>query len=274
MSTRKHPGGRPPGPPWRKVTPAIDERAFEFYSSTFSTPNAGVTWALEAFPTLYRSTLDALRGRFARGELLLMLDAMNGLILTPEIAGQHVALEIHDAIELQGLDEKWRVDAAALRAQLSGLALFERACIEVWVSSCWRDPQASEDTWLAPLIPVPLGDAERELLERAAEAEARSHAARAANEEAEAHWRRTRTEAERAFEDPPYLAVPPPYIETDAVADFAAAERLVALGLVRAGLVGEPGTARKLAVELTDAGRRRVAWEREDDEWEKAMGRG
>jgi hypothetical protein len=273
MSVRKHSSGSPHEPRGRRELPTIAESAFNFYVDTFDMPNVGMTWTLEIFPILYRATLESLRGRFARGELLLMLDAMNGLILTPEIAGQRVALEIADAIALQGLDKKWHVESKSLGKKIAGLSLFERVCVEVWASSCWLTPDAAEDEWLAPLLPVPLGVAELALLERAEGAMERWIAARDAAEDAE--WRRmaTLSEAERCAElsaERFDRTFPTWHLEADMLADREAAERLGALGLVDGA--EDPGGTRFI-VTITTPGRHRAAWERVDRAWRKEMGR-
>lgn len=137
----------------KKIGPAIADATAAFFSRTFDSPNAGYSYALDSYPTLYRQTLAEMRGRFGADELKLLLDANNGLLLTAELAGQHVALEVADSISLNAYDKKWNVDGASLVRRLRELPAFSRAVLEVWARAFWADPEtyASPDRYVAAL---------------------------------------------------------------------------------------------------------------------------
>jgi len=124
-----------------KVAPRITDKSAEFYRQTGGNLNAGVEYILEAIPDLYRYTLHTLKGRFTRGELMLMIDVNNGLILTPRIAGQHLGIQVADGIALDYLDGKWEIDGEELNKKVSNLSLFEAACLELWVQAFWNQEE-------------------------------------------------------------------------------------------------------------------------------------
>jgi hypothetical protein len=126
----------------RKVAPKIADTAHAWYAENSNTVNQGVTYALEAWPGLYRATLTALKGRFAAAELSLMIDVLNGVLLTPEFAGQHLPADVADAVALDGLDRKWGVDGVDFQARLNSLAVFEVACLELWAHRFWESGRA------------------------------------------------------------------------------------------------------------------------------------
>jgi len=119
------------------VAPLIDLSALEWYAENFDTPTGGASLILESFPALYLTVLSDLRGRFTEAEARLILDALNGLLLTPRLVGSHLELEVHDAVKLNGLDEKGEVDGKALLTKLRALTRFDRAVIEMWARAFW-----------------------------------------------------------------------------------------------------------------------------------------
>ena len=70
-----------------------------------------ITYVLQAFGALYRRSItDDIKGVFAKNELMLMIDAVNTLFLTPGIAGHQIEIEVSDSIDIEGLGEKWKVE--------------------------------------------------------------------------------------------------------------------------------------------------------------------
>jgi len=128
----------------KKIAPQIDQSSADFLAENFRSLNFGATYVLDAFRPLYRHTLDHIRKHFARGELMLMLDCMNGTALTAGFAGQHLQLNVYDAMKLDGLDKKWGVNRARLNNELESLTIFERACIEIWANGFWYGGPGSE----------------------------------------------------------------------------------------------------------------------------------
>lgn len=130
-----------------KTAPRIPENSAEILSATFASLNAGAEYVLSAWPALYRHTLDGLRGKLSRGELLLIVDVFNATALTPHIAGQQLDIQVADGINLDNLDAKWKIDGAALNAKIAALPIFAAACLEIWANGLWYggDPDRELD---------------------------------------------------------------------------------------------------------------------------------
>lgn len=144
------------------TAPKITDEAAEFYRKYFPVSfNASLTFVLDAFPSFYTRTLAEMRGVFSRGELGLILDVLNGhgmLLLSshhaPALIGQHIALEIHDALCLTpGLAETWKIDDIfGLMERINRLTIFQKICIEIWASGFWKYHNIELNEWIKPLI--------------------------------------------------------------------------------------------------------------------------
>jgi hypothetical protein len=144
----------------KAIAPHISEASAEFYAENFSTLHAGTTYALDLFPALYRRTLQDLKGIFIEPELMLMIDVFNATALMPQLAGQHLEIQVADGIELDGLDEKWKVDKKSILKKIETLPIFSAACIEIWANGFWyANEEAQKDldgkqfkTWVKQLL--------------------------------------------------------------------------------------------------------------------------
>lgn len=139
-----------------KITCRIADQTAEWLQNHFDNRTAGGEYVLDAFPTLYRRCLHALRGKFDRGELMLVLDVLNGHFLTPGLVGQALELECADGIALNALDRKWKIDRDVFLGKVASLTVFERSCLEVWgrgfwASGSWEKPDG-EIEWMRPLL--------------------------------------------------------------------------------------------------------------------------
>lgn len=135
-----------------KTAPRISDKSADFYRNKFESMNAGLEYVLDAFPALYRYTLNDLKGRFYRGELMLMIDVCNGLWLTPKMAGQHMSAQVSDGIALDHLDEKWEIDGQDLNKKIARLTIYEAACLELWVQAFWKqDDHSNIEEYVAEL---------------------------------------------------------------------------------------------------------------------------
>jgi hypothetical protein len=121
-----------------KIGPRISESAGAWLGQNFSSRNAGAEYVLEAFPECYRRTMYDLKGRFSAGELSLLIDTFNSTMLSPRLAGQHLALSAHDSMILDGTDQKWSVDREGFEAKIAALSFFECAALEIWVKAFWE----------------------------------------------------------------------------------------------------------------------------------------
>lgn len=121
-----------------KTAPRILDKSTDFYKLTFETLNAGLEFILDSFPRLYRQTIFDLRGKFTRGELMLLIDVNNGTMLSPDTIGWSAAANAVDGIKLDRLDKKWNINGKAFVAKLQTLTIFELACLELWVQTFWN----------------------------------------------------------------------------------------------------------------------------------------
>jgi hypothetical protein len=121
----------------KKVGPEISEQAEKFYRENFANVNAGTAYVLGAFPGMYGRAMADMRGVFSRGELMLMLDVCNGLWLTPALAGEHITIQVADGMEIDRLDEKWKIDKKQLLEKLQKLSTLHLACLEIWAEAFW-----------------------------------------------------------------------------------------------------------------------------------------
>jgi len=134
-----------------KITPRILDTTEKWLSENFSSKHSGAEFVLDAFPVLYRRGLADLRGQFSGPELSLLLDAFNGLYLTPGLLGQHVVASATDGIRLEGLAEKWGVNADQFLIRLDSLSFFEKACLEIWLRAFWESDENHLSRWVEKL---------------------------------------------------------------------------------------------------------------------------
>lgn len=118
------------------IGPRITDKTRDFLSENFSSANTGAQYVLDSLPALYRAGLRELKGRFSREELMLMIDVMNGTMLTPGICDEVVA-DAEDGIALDGLAEKWEIDALAFLERLHSLTSFQVAVLTIWSNGFW-----------------------------------------------------------------------------------------------------------------------------------------
>lgn len=137
----------------RPVAPKLDGETIDFFRSRFPSLNGAIEYIANSFPPLYTRSIQGMAGKFSANELKLILDAMNGTLLTPALAGQHVALNVADSITLNHFDKKWDVDKDQILPKLNALSVFDRAILEIWCGAFWLSAnQADPDQYIAPLL--------------------------------------------------------------------------------------------------------------------------
>ena len=123
----------------KKIGPRVNEKADEYLTKNFRNRSAGAEYILNATPAVARKFMGLdLNGMLVKAELNLMIDVMNGTALTPDLAGQHLPLNVVDGIALDGLDEKWGVDAEKLNQKLAGMSTPELMFLEIWIQGFWE----------------------------------------------------------------------------------------------------------------------------------------
>lgn len=113
-------------------------------AETYADDPLGAASALGSLPALHESLLAdaAAKLQLDAAEAQAILDACNGLHLTPVMAGQHLELEVYDSIRLNRLDEKWGTEPDFMD-RIHLLSRGERWAVEVWAASFWSggDPE-------------------------------------------------------------------------------------------------------------------------------------
>ena len=123
----------------KKIGPRVTEQTETFLKSNFRSLSAGAEYITNAAPSVMKKFIGQdIKTRFLREELLLMVDVMNGTMLTAGIAGQHLPLNVADGIQLDRLDEKWEVDGPALEEKLKTLSTPDLFFLEVWIQGFWE----------------------------------------------------------------------------------------------------------------------------------------
>ena len=103
----------------KSTAPRLGDAHAEFILKSFPTLNAGCEYILNAWPGIVKRTLADLSGQFTAGELSLIIDVFNGTALTPGLAGQHIAINVADSIDLDHTDQKWSVDKKTILKEKS-----------------------------------------------------------------------------------------------------------------------------------------------------------
>ena len=126
-----------------KISPRIDQRALDKLEKLFGGIYPATKYVLEGFPALYLFTIQELRGKFPEGDLLHVLSLTNGLILTPQLAGQHLIPDCRDSPETpEGMVER-----------LEGLTIFQLAVLEIWGRAYWENSESVDVLfWVRQLL--------------------------------------------------------------------------------------------------------------------------
>jgi len=146
----------------KKTGIQVSEESLELLGTLFKkgagkpNPSGAASYLVESFRGLYRQTLIKMNGTFTPEDLYLMLSVMNGTILTPTIAGQHILAGVEDGIALDSLDTSYGTDGPGLIAKIKTLSIPERAILELWLKGFWGQNGInglSIEDYIKPLIP-------------------------------------------------------------------------------------------------------------------------
>lgn len=140
----------------KRVAPWVFAPAQTWTLETFENLNQAATYLINSAPPLYRQTLIELKGKFTADELRLMLDVMNGTMLTAEWPGATLAGNVRDGIALDALDEKWGINGKELTDKIDTLHVFQLHVLELWANSFWyggdRSRELDIDAHVKPLL--------------------------------------------------------------------------------------------------------------------------
>lgn len=85
-----------------------------------------------------------LRQLFSDGEIMLVVDTLNGVGFWDTMAVYFVGHEVADAISMDGLDAKWKVDGPALLAKLGNLTDAQALALVDSVTMWWNQVSKGE----------------------------------------------------------------------------------------------------------------------------------
>lgn len=117
--------------------------------------SGGVQAIIARYLTIVHHTRAELRQQFSDNELGLILDACNGIAFMDRVSVSLLPAGIEDAIQLDWLDRKWKVDGAALLEKLNTTTFAERMvlvdAIQVWWNRVASGEQPEHGEMLAPI---------------------------------------------------------------------------------------------------------------------------
>lgn len=120
------------------VAPRISSGAADFYRDTFKNLNAGSLYVLQAFPLLYRKTIQEVQVELEQSELDLIVAAFEEVEdLAANLAGHQLVHQVANGIDLNQLDEKYAVNREEILDKLETLPLFTRAVLEIMAMEAW-----------------------------------------------------------------------------------------------------------------------------------------
>ena len=105
-------------------------------------PNVIARRDIERYHDLLDWSMTELGEHFTVNELCLITDACNGIAFDDWGAdpARRLYVEISGAIEIDGKDEKWEVDAEVLKGKLRDLSISHAAAVIDAIERWWRDP--------------------------------------------------------------------------------------------------------------------------------------
>jgi hypothetical protein len=123
----------------------------------FEDPATATEFMLSAWRSIYRSSMAQLKGVFTGKELMVFIDIHNGVMLSPQSYANNSLLHgLSDSISLEGVDEKWEVDAEAIKAKVRALPNILCFCLEIWSRGFWygKEPEEGRDytTYIKQLV--------------------------------------------------------------------------------------------------------------------------
>ena len=118
----------------KKIGPRVDDEVYDSYAliPAFKTSNAGVEYAMDMFPLLYRKTLLEIKDMFLYNELKLIIKVVIKQNLDSRTAGQYLLTSVDTAIQVDNLHEQYSVDSGSLIEKMDKLTSYQKASLELW----------------------------------------------------------------------------------------------------------------------------------------------
>lgn len=115
----------------------ISETMEAFYSTNFATHGQGAEYVLSVFPMVYHDTLRQLKGKFHLSELLTIIDVLNHISLSPNVAGLQLYDNLGYVYDTENIEGKYGIRWQEFGNKIDELTWTEVMCLEVWVQAYW-----------------------------------------------------------------------------------------------------------------------------------------
>ncbi len=120
-----------------KIQPTITDNTHKWLAGQGKIVGTAA-YILDSIPAVEKKFLKLdILNKFLPGELSLIIDVCNGLILTAAMAGQHLTTSVSDGIALDHLDGKWEIDGDVLNKKLAEMSTPELFFLELWACRFW-----------------------------------------------------------------------------------------------------------------------------------------
>lgn len=99
---------------------------------------------LDRYYEILRYGRQSLRDKLSEAEVSAILDNLNGVWLAEPVSIRLIYANVADGIELEGLDQKWKIDGPALIEKLRSLS-FAESCALADAAERWWNRVANGD---------------------------------------------------------------------------------------------------------------------------------
>lgn len=110
--------------------------------------------SLERYLSIVNRSKVEMSKQFTDKECGLILDACNGIAFYDTVNIQLMPASVDDAIEMDGLDQKWGVDGKGLMHKLNALGYAERVAMVDAIQLWWNRVSAGEQPQWGDLLKV------------------------------------------------------------------------------------------------------------------------
>jgi hypothetical protein len=126
------------------VTIRLPEHIGEFYAKQYGKTTPGTVIAAEGFYEIHRRTLRELQGKFTKPEIMALVDNLNSTLLDAQfqVRPEMLWASLEDGGHLDGLFEKWGVDAAYFEKKILALTAAQCFVLQDEIKAAWNN----EDT--------------------------------------------------------------------------------------------------------------------------------
>ncbi len=120
----------------KKITIRIDEALAERLQQEMGNLTSAGTRMVEVYGVIRAKSIEKIKKSLSQSELLLILEAENGLLFSPNLIGGYVS-HIEDSMQIDRLHEKYAVDPHELLLKLQALPISDIIVLHDWMNYYW-----------------------------------------------------------------------------------------------------------------------------------------